>query len=484
MRPLFTVAEVFTSCALFARSGQNLRRPAQGLQSRLFLGRRAIHHDRAKFVGCALRVRSLGRTILDPRKIRLKRRPTDVFHVRDQGDHFRSGRSSPSGHIWSSSRCRRSVITWTIGNVLGSKQPVQAAHRKTLALMQELTRKRKKVKSHGPTGVTLVGKPMFPRPIACSKVPHFFCQARENRSHRSHIPKMASAIEQARAEMFRLQQMNAQLMYGALALLDSLPPDEQDFPGSNGDLKVEIEQSWRSLENVYYDLETRISRREQDQQQWGQAQQINGSKSKKRKTTHDQNTHLNSPYPSASAMGTSWRSLDENNHHPLPQNEDTAQSQPPTPKPKRTSRQPMAPPRRPESTTAYYAYMTSSPTHWQTRSNASKLFLSHIGRIEETSAGMDAPTPCSSCREKFACRVYKPESMGTYFQTGGSNGWRACGHCRFKGYNCSLAAEARRTNPTRREKVEDEVSVVSQRYFEKGGEMPKGEELGRRRRRI
>lgn len=290
---------------------------------------------------------------------------------------------------------------------------------------------------------------------------------------------MASTIEQARAEMFRLQQMNAQLMYGAMALLYSLPPDEQDFPGSNVDLKVEIEQSWRSPENVFYDLETRIARREQDQQQWSPPQQINGSSSKKRKTTPDQNTHPDSSYPSASHMGTSWRPLDQNDHQNDSQEQNSTQQeqQAPTPKPKRTTRQPMAPPRRPESTTAYYAYMTSSPSHWTTRSNASKLFLSHIGRIEETSAGMDAPIPCSSCREKFTCRVYKPESMGTYFQSGGSNGWRACGHCRFKGYNCSLAAEARKMNPTRREKVEDEVSVVSQRYLERGGKMPKGEEL-------
>ena len=136
----------------------------------------------------------------------------------------------------------------------------------------------------------------------------------------------------------------------------------------------------------------------------------------------------------------------------------------------------LASPRRPTAENAFYSYMTKKVEHWEQSSRAHRMFLSHVGRIEETDAGMLAPEPCDICkRGNRPCRVYKEEFAGKYFMKGTTNNWRACGECRHRGYACNIAEDARRRNPTKKEKEEDEALPVIMKYTMAGLRCPSDE---------
>ena len=76
---------------------------------------------------------------------------------------------------------------------------------------------------------------------------------------------------------------------------------------------------------------------------------------------------------------------------------------------------------------------------WKGMGERMKKRWSHVGRIEETDAGMEAPEPCTPCGgHNRTCRVYRDEAVGVYVGTS-RGGWRACGNCRANGYECSFA---------------------------------------------
>ncbi|USW49059.1 hypothetical protein Slin15195_G023780 [Septoria linicola] len=72
-------------------------------------------------------------------------------------------------------------------------------------------------------------------------------------------------------------------------------------------------------------------------------------------------------------------------------------------------------PRRPESET-YWGRGQVTPEKWEVMTEKTRMRHSHMGRIEETDAGMSPAESCENCslRRWANCKVYKPEAVGKY----------------------------------------------------------------------
>jgi hypothetical protein len=93
--------------------------------------------------------------------------------------------------------------------------------------------------------------------------------------------------------------------------------------------------------------------------------------------------------------------------------------------------------RRPQDEDEYWSI---SPTAWSTTSHARREMLSHIGRINETPEGEQAPHgDCDKCAEAGAeCMVYR--NLGNL----------SCSRCRFRTLTCSHQAVALPTTKKRK----------------------------------
>jgi hypothetical protein len=93
--------------------------------------------------------------------------------------------------------------------------------------------------------------------------------------------------------------------------------------------------------------------------------------------------------------------------------------------------------RRPQDEDEYWSI---SPTAWSTTSHARREMLSHVGHINETSEGEQAPDgDCDKCAEAGAeCMVYR--NLGNL----------SCSRCRFRTLTCSHQAVARPTMKKRK----------------------------------
>ena len=87
--------------------------------------------------------------------------------------------------------------------------------------------------------------------------------------------------------------------------------------------------------------------------------------------------------------------------------------------------------------------MFVTDARWQKVSEKRRNALSHVGKITETSLGVDAATPCQLCaREGKRCQVYALETR--HWQWGA-----ACSRCRMRGSPCSHTSLADQKQPTR-----------------------------------
>ncbi|KAK5701344.1 hypothetical protein LTR17_022674 [Elasticomyces elasticus] len=85
-------------------------------------------------------------------------------------------------------------------------------------------------------------------------------------------------------------------------------------------------------------------------------------------------------------------------------------------------------------------YYTNKCTenNWSSLEDKRKFDLTHVGRIEETEAGVDASQACDRCHTKQrTCKVYHEKSRAMYHV--GDVGY-SCAHCRFDCKPCSLSA--------------------------------------------
>lgn len=82
-------------------------------------------------------------------------------------------------------------------------------------------------------------------------------------------------------------------------------------------------------------------------------------------------------------------------------------------------------------------YWSVSSKAWSKLSEARKEVLSHVGRINETSDGREAPGgDCKKCAESGSdCMVYCESARKTHHPLGGVS---ACSRCRFRGLACSF----------------------------------------------
>ena len=89
--------------------------------------------------------------------------------------------------------------------------------------------------------------------------------------------------------------------------------------------------------------------------------------------------------------------------------------------------------RRPQSGDEYWSI---SSTAWLHTSNARRMILSHVGRINETSDGEEAQDgDCTACARSGAeCMVYRDVICNQRDDKAG----RACSRCRFRGSKCSF----------------------------------------------
>jgi hypothetical protein len=133
--------------------------------------------------------------------------------------------------------------------------------------------------------------------------------------------------------------------------------------------------------------------------------------------------------------------------------------------------------RRPQASDQWYS---KTVDQWGDLSAAQKKKYSHIGRIEETSAGVKDQKACAYCTKKrFICRKYRPSVVAAGTLTSGrSQAGDACSRCRMHGQKCvpapdtvelmtkeELVAEVRRLRAkdsslrNRKESVEGEEGV-------------------------
>lgn len=94
--------------------------------------------------------------------------------------------------------------------------------------------------------------------------------------------------------------------------------------------------------------------------------------------------------------------------------------------------------RRPQEEDEYWS-MTA--TAWSQLSHARQTVLSHVGRINETTEGEQAPQgECKKCEESGAeCMVFRDSVQHGSRISGGSS----CSRCRFRGLTCSHASAGR-----------------------------------------
>jgi hypothetical protein len=86
---------------------------------------------------------------------------------------------------------------------------------------------------------------------------------------------------------------------------------------------------------------------------------------------------------------------------------------------------------------------------------------SHIGRIEETSAGMIATVPCARCIQKnYICKVYTSAAQQAH-SSGMKQAGSACSRCRYNGVACSPVGQGRQvsTKASRRD-LEKELDIA------------------------
>lgn len=91
--------------------------------------------------------------------------------------------------------------------------------------------------------------------------------------------------------------------------------------------------------------------------------------------------------------------------------------------------------RRPQEEDEYWSI---SATAWSHISHARQTVLSHVGRINETSEGEQAPNgDCNKCAESGSeCMVYRNSGSPENHITGGFS----CSRCRFRSLACSHVA--------------------------------------------
>jgi hypothetical protein len=89
---------------------------------------------------------------------------------------------------------------------------------------------------------------------------------------------------------------------------------------------------------------------------------------------------------------------------------------------------------------------------------------SHIGRIEETSAGMVATVPCARCIQKnYICKVYTSAAQQAH-STGMQQAGSACSRCRYNGAACSPVGQVS-TKASRRD-LEKELEITKAQIAE------------------
>lgn len=94
--------------------------------------------------------------------------------------------------------------------------------------------------------------------------------------------------------------------------------------------------------------------------------------------------------------------------------------------------------RRPQEEDEYWSI---SATAWSQSSHARKAVLSHVGRINETCEGEQAPQgDCKRCEESGSeCMVFRDSVRHGIRTAGGSS----CSRCKFRGLACSHALAGR-----------------------------------------
>lgn len=134
--------------------------------------------------------------------------------------------------------------------------------------------------------------------------------------------------------------------------------------------------------------------------------------------------------------------------------------------------------RRPQEQEEYWSV---SSTGWLRMAESRRMTLSHVGRINETSEGIEAPDgDCANCARSGAeCMVY--HEVGT---RKGDTAGRACSHCRYRSLNCSFEAKQetkknknknrksrRKTGIRRREKSEQSKRTTAERKSPSNGKI-------------
>lgn len=114
--------------------------------------------------------------------------------------------------------------------------------------------------------------------------------------------------------------------------------------------------------------------------------------------------------------------------------------------------------RRPQKDDEYWSV---SPSAWSRLSQARQEVLTHVGRINETSEGVQAPDgDCSRCAQSGAeCMVYRLEArIGT-----SGDQVLSCSRCRFRGLVCSRG-ETVKSRGRKRKAVRFDASVCEEGY--------------------
>ena len=114
--------------------------------------------------------------------------------------------------------------------------------------------------------------------------------------------------------------------------------------------------------------------------------------------------------------------------------------------------------RRPQKDDEYWSV---SPSAWSRLSQARQEVLSHVGRINETAEGVQAPDgDCFRCAQSGAeCMVYRSEAR---IATSGDQ-ILSCSRCRFRGLGCSLG-ETVKSRRRKRKAVRFDASVCDEAY--------------------
>jgi hypothetical protein len=114
--------------------------------------------------------------------------------------------------------------------------------------------------------------------------------------------------------------------------------------------------------------------------------------------------------------------------------------------------------RSPENTAAYY-YKPSNV--FEEMNLKRQRELSHVARIEETSSGMIAETPCTRCvQAQVRCMVYTAEAH-LRFNNGLAKAGDACARCRYGNKRCDAISGSRtKSTPTQLEQLLSTIEAV------------------------